>query len=219
MAQTKDNSKVYVVTEQGRMPVKTALDFLRYYYQEDVLLALYDYADEYSDWYVLNQIRLFRKRRLSSRKGGSVASQGNLPRTMQQSAGRETPDTTQLNYFAPKKSLQELLRQEWFAEMCTDATYDARWTDAFVDALMGSEWRNSIATDWTISGKRSKRNQIKGYVVGLLADAGVLKGSYDKIAAKVGVTDEPRSFSRYMGLGKKQPFADWVMNYLSAEKR
>ena len=44
-----------------------------------------------------------------------------------------------LNFFAPKKNLQELLKQAWFAEVRTDAKYDARWTDSFVEALMASE--------------------------------------------------------------------------------
>ena len=120
-----------------------------------------------------------------------------------------------LNYFAPTKNLQELLRQPWFKALRTDARFDQQWTDDFVSALMASEFKDGIAQDWAIQGKRRKVTQIKGYIVGLLSDAGVLKGSYDSIAARIGLTDDPRSFSRYMSQGKKQPFAEWVSDYVS----
>ena len=120
-----------------------------------------------------------------------------------------------LNYFAPTKNLQELLRQPWFKALRTDARFDQQWTDDFISALMASEFKDGIAQDWAIQGKRRKVTQIKGYIVGLLSDAGVLKGSYDSIAAKIGLTDDPRSFSRYMSQGKKQPFAEWVSDYVS----
>ena len=120
----------------------------------------------------------------------------------------------ELNFFAPSKNMKELLRQDWFKKARTRDEYDEQWTDGFVSALMASEWRVGIAKDWAVQGARNKRTQIKGYVVGLLKDAGVLKGSYDGIAAKVGLTDDPRSFSRYMGDGKNQPYATWVKEYV-----
>ena len=91
-----------------------------------------------------------------------------------------------LNYFAPQKNLQVLLSKPWFKELRTKEVYDQAWTDAFV----------------------------KGYILGLLADACVLRGSYNQIATKAGVTDDPRSFSRYMAEGKKQPYARWVKEYV-----
>ena len=128
---------------------------------------------------------------------------------------RQASGTEPLNYFAPTKNLQELLRQPWFKALRTNERYNQQWTDGFVSALMASEFKDGIAMDWAIQGKRRKVTQIKGYIVGLLSDAGVLKGSYDSIAAKIGLTDDPRSFSRYMGQGKKQPFAEWVSDYVS----
>ena len=122
-----------------------------------------------------------------------------------------------LNYFAPTKNLQELLRQPWFKALRTHERYNQQWTDDFVSALMASEYKDGIAQDWAIQGKRRKVTQIKGYIVGLLSDAGVLKGSYDSIAARIGLTDDPRSFSRYMSQGKKQPFAQWVSGYVSEQ--
>ena len=128
---------------------------------------------------------------------------------------RQASGTEPLNYFAPTKNLQELLRQPWFKALRTNERYNQQWTDGFVSALMASEYKDGIAEDWAIQGKRRKVTQIKGYIVGLLSDAGVLKGSYDSIAAKIGLTDDPRSFSRYMSQGKKQPFAQWVSDYVS----
>jgi hypothetical protein len=119
------------------------------------------------------------------------------------------------NYFAPTKNLQKLLKEDWFAKVRTKDVYNVEWTDAFVSALMESKWKDGIAKDWAVQGARNKKDQIKGYVVGLLKDAGVLKGSYDSIASHVGITDDPRTFSKYMGRGKKQLYADWVKDYVS----
>lgn len=130
---------------------------------------------------------------------------------------RQASGTEPLNYFAPTKNLQELLRQSWFKALRTHERYNQQWTDGFVSALMASEYKDGIAIDWAIQGKRRKVTQIKGYIVGLLSDAGVLKGSYDSIAARIGLTDDPRSFSRYMSQGKKQPFAQWVLDYVSEQ--
>ncbi len=137
----------------------------------------------------------------------------------QQQALSASPVKTapQLNYFAPEKNLKELLRGTWFSELCSDKKYDAAWTDGFVSALMASEWREAIAQEWSAKGTRNKRTQIKGYVVGQLKDSGVLKGSYDSIARKVGATDDFRVFSRYMGKGKRQPYAKWVDCYVHRE--
>ena len=131
-------------------------------------------------------------------------------------AAAEQPQPTSaaeqpLNLFAPKKNLQELLRGAWFAEVRSNARYDAAWTDAFVEALMQSEHGEEIAREWAVKGERSKRTQLKAYVAGLLKDAGVLRGSYDAIAARIDPNDQKRSFSRYMSQGKRQPYADWVL--------
>lgn len=134
-------------------------------------------------------------------------AEADLPQ--QHAAGSEP-----LNYFAPQKNLQVLLRGQWFKEVRALATYDEAWTDAFVGALMASEWRDDIASQWAVTGQRSKVKQIKGYILGLLTDACVLRGSYNQIATKAGVTDDPRSFSRYMAEGKKQPYARWVKEYV-----
>ena len=124
----------------------------------------------------------------------------------------------ELNYDAPKINLQRLLKEDWFAEVRIDNKYDSAWTDAFVEALMASEYGEGIARDWAVAGVKGKKSQLKGYVVGLLKDVGVLKGSYDSIAKKINPNDVKRQFSTYMSKGKKQPYNDWVKEYVSESK-
>ncbi|MBR1801433.1 MAG: hypothetical protein IJ767_08115 [Bacteroidaceae bacterium] len=124
----------------------------------------------------------------------------------------------ELNLFAPKKNLQELLKRPWFAQVRTDARYDAAWTDGFVEALMASEYGEGIARQWAVQGVRGKKSQLKGYVVGLLVDAGVLTGGYDAIARKIDPNGKKRTFSSYMGRGKKQPYAEWVKEYVAGKR-
>lgn len=120
----------------------------------------------------------------------------------------------ELNFFAPKKNLQELLKGAWFAEVRTDEKYDAAWTEAFIEALMKSEYGEGIARQWAVNGVRDKKNQLKAYVVGLLKDEGVLKGSYIEIGNKTGLNNKQRTFSTNMSRGKKQPYAQWVKDYV-----
>ena len=127
------------------------------------------------------------------------------------------PVAEELNFFAPTNSLQLLLKQSWFAEARSDEKYTDEWTDAFVEALMGSEYGEGIAREWNNGGRLDRCTQIKGYLLGLLKDAGVLKGSYDAIASKVNLMDKPRTFSRYMSNGKQQPYAQWVEGYVKGE--
>ncbi len=131
---------------------------------------------------------------------------------------RAAEEKAGLNRFAPMKLLQEMLRGEWFGQMRSDKRYDGRWSDAFVSALMATEWGDEIARVWAAGGVRNKRMQVRGHVVGLLKDAGVLKGSYDAISKAMGIVENPRLFSRYMGDGKKQRYAEWVRNYVTSQR-
>lgn len=119
------------------------------------------------------------------------------------------------NYYAPTIHLQKLLKQDWFKEVRTNEMYNSKWTDNFVSDLMATQWKIDIAQDWAVTGEREKKNQIKGYILGLLKDTGVLDGSYDSIAVKVGIMEDSRSFSNYMSQGKKQPYSDWVKSYVT----
>ena len=131
----------------------------------------------------------------------------------------------ELNFFQPKRHLQDLLKQPWFAEVRTNERYDDTWTDSLVAALMTSEHGEGIARDWALTGHNSRKNQIKGRVVGLLKDNNVIKGasrnSYSELAAIVGIIvneqngkDPYGAFAKYMSQGKKQPYADWVKDYV-----
>lgn len=121
-----------------------------------------------------------------------------------------------LNFFAPKKNLQELLKGAWFVEIRSDEKYDSTWTDSFIEALMASEYGEGIARDWAVTGARDKKNQLKAYIVGLLKDEGVLKGhSYVEIGNKTGLNNEERTFSTNMSRGKNQPYAVWVKEYVA----
>jgi hypothetical protein len=136
------------------------------------------------------------------------------------------PDSEEdvLDYETPTFQLQRLLKQPWFAEVQTDERYDAAWTDAFVEALIGSEYGEQIARD--LSAKRSRHTLIKGCVIGLLKDNGVLKGSYRAIARmivsenpnygrnKTNDAKEANNLSRKMSNGWNQPYALWVKKYV-----
>lgn len=121
----------------------------------------------------------------------------------------------QLNYFAPEKNLKVLLSEEWFEIHRTDKQYDHRWTNDFVNALMASEHRDYIATEW---GKNKRQDYIRGCVLGLLKEGGVIKGSMDSIARSAGVCDNYRTFSKYMGQCRQEPFAEWILDYINKKK-
>ena len=124
----------------------------------------------------------------------------------------EAAEPEQLNYFAPTKNLKVLLAQEWFKVLTTDENhYTEQWTVQFVDALMHSEWGEQIARDWAI---KDKRQTIKCMIIGALKDAGVLKGSYNFIANQLD-KENAATLAKYMGQGKKQPYAEWVHSHIN----
>lgn len=123
-----------------------------------------------------------------------------------------TQSETDLNYYAPTKRLQELLSQEWFSIHCANQRYDEQWALAFVEALMASPHRDYIATEWA---RKNRRDYIRGCVVGLLREGGVLKGSMDSIARSVGACDNFRTFSKYMGQSREEPYARWALDYIN----
>ena len=128
----------------------------------------------------------------------------------------QPPQEEELNYFQPTLHLKRLLEMEWFDLCRTQKTYTCSWRDGLVEELMKSPWRDHIAREW---GTARKRIAIKGYLMGILKDIGVLKGSYDSIAMMAHIVKNSRTFSRYMGLGKKQPYYSWVVDYQKKAKR
>ena len=128
-------------------------------------------------------------------------------------ASQTEPLEDTLNYFAPSKNLKVLLTEEWFGMLTADEKrFTTKWIHGFVDALMSSEWREQIATDWAVADKRLG---LKCMIVGVLKDAGVIRGSYNSIAKLLDMDSEnPATLAKYMGMGKKQPFAEWITNYV-----
>lgn len=128
---------------------------------------------------------------------------------------RRQAEGEELNYFAPGKILKTLLCEEWFTTLVTDdKRYDTKWVTGFVDALMASEWREQIARDWAV---KERRLMLKCMIIGALKDADVVKGSYNAIAKLLDMEGEnTATLAKYIGMGKKQPFAEWIARYVSA---
>ena len=128
-------------------------------------------------------------------------------------ATRKEDSENVLNYFAPAKNLKVLLTEEWFGMLTADEKrFTTKWLHGFVDALMASEWRDQIASDWTVADKRLG---LKCMIIGLLKDAGVIRGSYNSIGKLLDMDNEnPATLAKYMGMGKKQPYAEWIADYV-----
>jgi hypothetical protein len=128
-------------------------------------------------------------------------------------ATRKEDSENVLNYFAPAKNLKVLLTEEWFGMLTADEKlFTTKWLHGFVNALMASEWRDQIASDWTVADKRLG---LKCMIIGLLKDAGVIRGSYNSIAKLLDMDNEnPATLAKYMGMGKKQPYAEWIADYV-----
>lgn len=138
-----------------------------------------------------------------------------LKAEQQAAADTPQPQEEQLNLFAPTKHLTLLLQEEWFELLTTNENlYAQQWKECFVEALMASEWGKQIARDWAVS---EKRLTLKCMIVGCLKDAGVIKGSYNQIAKLLDFDGEKTdTLAKYLGMGKKQPYAEWVSDYVKA---
>lgn len=153
----------------------------------------------------------------------SPASANNLPPRKEPDCSN--PGKASLNFFQPQLHLSALLRGDWFAEFRTDETFTHDKINLFVTDLLKSEHGDLIAIEWAKRGKLDRRDYIRGCIVGLFKEAGVLKGSNLAIArACLGVSEKTpdeeqkrrvSTFANYMGKGKKEPYAGWVMEYLS----
>ena len=117
----------------------------------------------------------------------------------------------ELNYFQPQLHLKRLFEMEWFEICRTKPVYTQKWGEDVVDALMDSKWKDHIAREWRFARKRAA---MKGYLMGILKDTGVIKGSYDSISMVAHIINNTRTFSRYMSLGKKQPYYSWLVDHL-----
>lgn len=117
----------------------------------------------------------------------------------------------ELNYFQPQLHLKRLFEMEWFEICRTKPVYTQKWGEGIVEALMDSQWKDHVAREWSVPRKRI---EIRGHLMGILKDAGVLKGSYDSISMVANINKNTRTFSRYMSRAKKQPYYSWLLGYV-----
>lgn len=139
---------------------------------------------------------------------GSPGSDHNLQR-------KDRPD---LNYFAPKKLLQDLLAMDWFDEASADKKkYTVKWRNQLIEDLMASDCRDEVAEAWA---NKDQRLQIKGHVMGALTKAGIfLKNKYTPIARiYYGTLEDSKdsdTLAKYMGEYKKTFYGDWIIEYVT----
>ena len=128
-----------------------------------------------------------------------------------------------LNYKAPTIVLQRMLEGDWFDKVSTNKElYNQEWRSKLVADLMASRHGTHIAMLWEYE---RKRQTIKGRFLGTLAGAGVLKRNKAVIArAFLGFRDytrdddekrEANTFGNYIGQWRKEPYADWVIDYVN----
>ena len=170
---------------------------------------LYDYHDRKVLVRTLNYLRITRRELydiyaallLIGRYGG------------EEDEKPQVAEKEEKNYFAPKKNLQRLLKEDWFKEWHANDKYTAKWTDGLVEALMESEWKYLIADEWS----EKKRLMLKCKIIGLLKDAGVLRGNYNQLSKVLPEKEGKKaaSLAEYMGKGKKEPYADWIIAYVN----
>ena len=140
---------------------------------------------------------------------GSPGSDHNLQR-------KDRPD---LNYFAPKRILQDLLCMEWFDKVSMDKKrFTVEWRNQLIEDLMKSEHRDEIAEAWS---NKDLRLQVKGHVMGALSAAGVLKKSALAVAriyygTGADNTKDVKTLAKYMGDSRKEYYADWIVEYVNS---
>ena len=138
---------------------------------------------------------------------GSPGSEHNLQRK----------DRPALNYFAPKRILQNLLAMEWFDKVSKDKKrFTLEWRNQLIEDLMASEYRDEIAEAWA---KADLRLQVKGHVMGALAAAGIFSKKALAIAriyygTGASNTKEVKTLAKYMGDSRKEYYKDWVVEYV-----
>lgn len=120
------------------------------------------------------------------------------------------------NFFQAGRFLKGVLNGNWFEKVRTQQRYTSKWREAFVDALLKSDYGWDIAKAWE---NKDKREPLKAYIVGCLKDTGVISGAYDVIAKLMEYDEESyRTFSRYLGRGKNQDFFEWIKDYVEKSK-
>lgn len=123
-----------------------------------------------------------------------------------------------LNYFAPKRNLQDLLAMEWFDKVSMDKKrFTVAWRNQLIEDLMASDCRDEVAEAWA---NKDLRLQVKGHVMGALSTAGVLKKSALAVARMyygtgADNTKEAKTLAKYMGDSRKVYYTDWIVEYVN----
>lgn len=125
----------------------------------------------------------------------------------------EQEDSQDVNLFAPGMGIKKMFQQDWFVELRSDNKYHKTWGEQFADDFMASEWGEPYAKEWRV---KSKRLKVECKLAGALKDAGVIKGSYAKIASFINQDElKEDSLANYMGMGKDEPYYDWICEYVA----
>lgn len=125
----------------------------------------------------------------------------------------EQEEAQEVNLFAPGMGIKKMFQQDWFEELRSDDKYHKTWGEQFADDFMASRWGEPYAKEWRVKSKRLK-TQCK--LAGALKDAGVIKGSYAKIASFINQDElKEDSLANYMGMGKDEPYFDWICEYVA----
>ena len=151
----------------------------------------------------------------------TVQSQETAPQNTQPTPSVSDNDDG-LNYETPRIVLQKMLLEEWFSKVCVNSKlYTTRWRKELVDNLMASEHGKYIASQWE---HKDKIQTIKGKFIGTLILAGVLDTNKLSVARDIlGISPNTRNedekkeastLANYMGQGKKEPYLDWIKDYV-----
>lgn len=172
-------------------------------------IRLYDYHDRKVLVRTLNYLRITRRELYDVYAALLLIGKYGGEEDVKPQAAEEE----EKNCFAPMKNLEMLLKRDWFKEWRANDKYTAKWTDGLVEALMESEWKDLIADEWS----EKKRLMLKCKIIGLLKDAGVLRGNYNQLSKVLPDKEDKKaaSLAEYMGKGKKEPYADWIIAYVN----
>ena len=153
---------------------------------------------------------------------GSPATGKNLnPKDGPSSLNGSPESKPDLNYFAPKKILQDMLLMEWFDEASADKKkFTKEWRNQMLEELMVSDCRDEVAKAWA---NKDLRLQVKGHVMGAMTKGGAfLKNKYTPIARiYYGTredTKESITLAKYMGEYVKTYYGEWIKTYVERSK-